>query len=537
MFKPGEEACIRATGEKVEVLRSLPDREVLTSVGVRKEAELRPSHPSVLLAGTWKSPEVHAAEVHAEWAQKERVLDPDAASYKDRDRVEGKLEKAKLDLDYCGHWTGGQDVEHLGFCEGRIFSISRDVSAADLQALEDALDSGTASSRWVPVTSALATTARCPYCYARIAEATNGKVLRVAEDSCPHPKGFAPLQWELNVPSGRIVVADNLLKWFPLPEGDHHIKCVNSTIGCRETSLEYAANGLAHGYVGNSCPGVYRLAKGSYTIAQRAKGKKRVASISTSLWWYSVCDADEFALRTQRFGGDLEEAGATVVEVPPGVYQFTQPDHETSDQEVHANFKWVRAPEAPTPFLEKWTSLEINAHAYVQAAISRRSTKWSDLTDMQRQYAWGEVAGRLLDRAEEDMHEKGFLVARVDSSVPDIDPPEFRYATSWYPCAGYFGDDEPVSVPKSLAPSFAKLLFRALESIISFGCSGFGYTSKLAQWQRERVWERNRMGYAVSLYRALMGPYGQFADPEYVAWLSEPLRAEDWVASFPLETP
>ena len=538
MFKSSEEACLRATGEKVVVIQSLPNREVLTSLGTFQEMALRPAHPSVISAGLWESPDVRAKRRQAEWEAEEDTSE--YLPFEDRDRVETKLQAAKLKVDYCGHWKGGQDVEYLGFEESERIRISHECTLADLKELEAALDSDTESKCWIPVRNYRASTARCSYCNEYMSETTNGKTLRLTPQACPHPNGFAPLQWELNVPSGRLVVANDLRDWFPLSEGDDHIESVSSTIGCRNTTEEYAANGLAHGFVGNSCPGVYRLAKGSYTIAQRAKGKKLMSSICTDLWWYSICDADEFALRAQRFGS-LEDADATVIKVKPGVYQFTQPDRESHDQEVHANFQWIREPDAPAPFLQKWAAVDINAHAYVQAVTSQRFDEgrtWQNLSEEQRKNAWASVAlDVLFTREELDLHEKGFPVTRVDPSVPDIDPPELRYTTSWYS----FSDEYTPHEHKApvLAPSFAKLAFRALESLISFGTVELLGSSSdtLKSWRKERERSRKRMLSAVQRYRVLMKVYGQFADPEYVAWLSEPSRAEDWVAQFPLETP
>jgi hypothetical protein len=150
------------------------------------------------------------------------------------------------------------------------------------------------------------------------------------------------------------------------------------------------------------------------------------------------------------------------------------------------------------------------------------------MTAEDRHHSWQRVADHVLCTigGGVEWHEKGFPRAKVDPSVPDVEPPTFREQYNWYPFSKPYGG---LYEPKTLTPSFAKLAFRVLESIISFGM-----TVRDGEHSREVRHVRERMLAAVKRYRELAERHPEHADPEYVAWLSEKGRAEAWVGSFPL---
>ncbi|KKL57029.1 hypothetical protein LCGC14_2239470, partial [marine sediment metagenome] len=133
-----------------------------------------------------------------------------------------------------------------------------------------------------------------------------------ADEECPYPHGFT-IEFELNVPSGQIVATDDLRPLFDIL-GDYDI---NTDEGCRLTTLAYEQIGCAHGFVGNSCPGIYKQGN-KYIIANGGHDRdgEQVGSIGTDLWWYSIVDADEFKRRIlgpyeqqkMRDNGDIYQA-------------------------------------------------------------------------------------------------------------------------------------------------------------------------------------------------------------------------------------
>ncbi len=180
-------------------------------------------------------------------------------------------------------------------------------------------------------------------------------------DPCPVPPEGITTVITLNVPSGKIIVDDDLRDVY---DGFDHDGCgdYNSVLGQADTVKSFAALGCAFGPVGNTCPGLYQTGPTSYVIAcpeynQEPEdgeddpefdyeeivgdlvGKPKLAGICTDLWAYCIADYDDWVRR----GGKLQdhydqvsdtvsqvpEGFAEVVEVPPGVYQFTHHSGET----------------------------------------------------------------------------------------------------------------------------------------------------------------------------------------------------------------
>ncbi|MDP3985267.1 MAG: hypothetical protein Q8P82_00750 [bacterium] len=172
------------------------------------------------------------------------------------------------------------------------------------------------------------------------------------------------LEVELNVPSGQIAVADHLGTAFNIPEEEEDSYDMRGPNGKMEITRAVAALGCAHGFVGNTCPSVYQVNEGLFTIATsgwerdeiglaKADGKelspegKQVASVVTDLWWYSLADAEEFRRRP---GEKREESYVQFFAVKPGVYRVTHfAHHPAFDRDamdrplVFARIEWVRS--------------------------------------------------------------------------------------------------------------------------------------------------------------------------------------------------
>jgi hypothetical protein len=190
------------------------------------------------------------------------------------------------------------------------------------------------------------TTARCGFCDQL------AKPLVVTDDAvtvatpCPYPNGLTSVI-TLNVPSGKIIVADDLRpvynwdeteqEWW-LAEDYTRMASYNSALGQYQAVQAMAAAGCAYGPVGNSCPGLYRTEDGTYVIASLAyseetddevlpAGWEHLASVITDLWAYSIADFEDWKAR----GGDPESLGwgQTVLDVTPGTYEFT---HHTGER-------------------------------------------------------------------------------------------------------------------------------------------------------------------------------------------------------------
>lgn len=548
MFKPGEAAQVRGSERIVTIVPGSPASShqpmwpVATSEGVYDETELTPAHPTVLATASGRdlSAEAFRAEVQAHVG----AVTDESVSFELRMEVEQALLKAALDLN--SHWKKGAALKD--FKLEHLFLSRHDLNVKDAKDLIQAAETGTPLDRWIPLDVGLRHNGlrTCSYCGENDFETeTNGLMVRITGAPCRYPDGLPPNEWELNVPSGRLVVANDLRRIFPLPDDESHD--INTTAGCRQTTLDYAANGLSHAFVSNTCPGVYECPDGSFKIAnepsdERWNGKKYVkvrprpkfvgerrAGICTDLWWYSICDHDEYERRRKHFKHKAKDFNVEIIDVKPGVYRFQHDDdacrHDGPQECIYTTFAWVREPDPIKDYLAQYEAVEVNAHAYVHAQVARWPTLYGRTVD---QGAWQRVADHVMCTigGGVEWHAKGFPTARVDPSIPDVEPPHFRAQHHWYPFSRPYGG---LFEPKLLAPSFAKLAFRVLESVISFG-------TDVRDEARSRGvhYTRERMTLAVKRYRELVKKYPEQADPEYVAWLGQEGRAEAWVEKFPL---
>ena len=555
MFKPGEEAIVNSQDcprGQATILPGPPPKSkhkwpVATSLGVFDETELYPAHPTVL--ATAEGRDLSAEAFRAE--SKARVdglvgKGEGGLSSELRDEIEKALTKATLDFN--GHWKNGTILRDEFKVLKHLFLGREAMSQEDANALIRAAETKTPLDRWLPLDLSLSMMSlrTCPYCGADDFDTeTNGLVLRIAGKPCEFSKGLPPTEWELNVPSGKLAVANDLRELFPLPDGEDFD--INTSRGCRQTALAYAANGMSHAFVGNTCPGVYKCGEGLFKIANEPSdsewnGKEyvpidpphpfegeRVAGICTDLWWYSICDHDEFTRRCKRFKQKAKDFRVETVTLKPGVYRFRHDEEARSydgpKECVYSRFEWVREPDPVKDFLAKYEEVDVNPNAYVHAQVARWPTLYGRTVNEQ---AWRRVADQIFCTigSGTDWHEKGFPKAKIDPSIPDVEPPSFRTQCHWYPFSKPYGG---LFEPKKLAPSFAKLAFRVLESVISFGTD-----VRDGEHSREVRYVRERMLLAVTRYRELAKEYPDLADPEYVAWLDQKGRAEAWVENFPL---
>ncbi len=573
MFKPGEVALVRADGRQVVVTTNLPEGQVQTEAGAFAEKALFVAHPSVQWPPLEKEPRSKKTDLDEiiDDLLSDRRRSSDASFIKlrtDRKTIERAVKTLKkAAFEWNGHLKNGKDWRKAVMSEFRehLFLGFKSLTLADAEALLQAAKKKQALDRWVPFKPfGFRTFVRaCSTCGTkRLSLETNGKVIRITGEPCPFPDGLPLTEWELNVPSGRLVVANNLRNLFPLIDDDEDFN-INTAFGCRQTALAFAEAGLAHAFVGNTCPEVYRCKDGSYKIAnmpsnERWDPKKKeyvpvkrpaydgvsLASICTDLWWFSICDHDEYLRRKARI--EDRDRNIEVIDVEPGVYRFRHNEgahaRDYRKENVFTRFERVRPPDPVKDFQAAYEAIEVNPHAYVQKQVAQWPTlygkytgevyeevgvPWAEMSEADRTESWQKVADHIfcVIGGGTEWPEKGFPRARVDATIPDIDPPSFRAQHPWYP----FSEDYSALLKTSLSPSFAKLAFRVLESIISFGMQVHDNAHS-----REVRYVRARMVQAVKRYRQLAALHPGVADPDYVAWLNEPGRAEAWVEAFDL---
>lgn len=143
-----------------------------------------------------------------------------------------------------------------------------------------------------------------------------------------HPDN--PAEFEHYFPTGKIIIANDLRYLFR--EGISYD--VNGYEGMIHTTSDYAKLGMAHYYVGNSCPSVYYDQKRGLVVGTTAeyaydcKGDssnsgrlpyRKIGGVCTDLWWVSIMDEEDYF----RLGGTpeaLEDAYVDRAVIEPGRY-------------------------------------------------------------------------------------------------------------------------------------------------------------------------------------------------------------------------
>jgi hypothetical protein len=194
----------------------------------------------------------------------------------------------------------------------------------------------------------------CPFCGKRLRfQAFQGRLQLDSE--CPFKKGIPPQELELNVPSGELIVANDLRSLFPLFGSED----VNTPFGKRNLSRRQAERGMITLFVGNTCPSVFAFPSGKepskfllgHKPKKLPKGKKKhpiqiaagvkltkAAGICTDLWWACFADGAAFdkaiayfnKLSLEKKGNPVtaENFGITRIPCKPGLYKITDYDDQ-----------------------------------------------------------------------------------------------------------------------------------------------------------------------------------------------------------------
>lgn len=158
----------------------------------------------------------------------------------------------------------------------------------------------------------------------------NGKTLELKgtepiNDICPYASSDLTHTVELDIPSGEIVFGNDFRKMFEEPE-EYSIEIHHNR---KKYVNFYAAAGLFHAYVGNSCPIIFQEERGIITVANVDPDElgdlrfgKECGMVTTDLWWFSAMDSAEFIKRRLATEEQLSAIEARV-KVTPGRYRMT----------------------------------------------------------------------------------------------------------------------------------------------------------------------------------------------------------------------
>ncbi len=359
---------------------------------------------------------------------------------------------------------------------------------------------------------------QCYECGKDIKLATNGSEV-ICVNPCAYPNGIGPIVTEINIPSGQFVAANDLRELFPVV-GDFSI---NHIIGMKLTAEQYAEQGMAHGFVGNTCPSVWRRLNkkkpnSSFVIGSGAYNRKTdeakpiryhesVANICTDLWWYSIADYEDYMRRQTAVNFDevavddyedavskaLDAFGAEAVSCRPGVYRFTHLTHmmdrdDYAHERIYAKFEWVREPDPVVRDTKaEYESMDYTAGQVVGLCLGEfdyRDHDDDDKSPSPHDLRVQRVVDHLMCTigGGVDWHPNGWGCWRpgLNVNTPEVEIPKFERAYYWYPFSpGYGGlmlgaglGSEYSGLDRefiTLNPSFVELAFNIVRSILVYG--------------------------------------------------------------------
>lgn len=561
------------------------------------EDDLQMAHPTCLKT-IEAAPVDRMEELRAQYPQEPKGS---YLPFEDVDKLEKLLDEKVTKHDLNGHFENTKDkhvIEAVFERRGMLCIRTEDGNKLLAILTGEAQTEG----EWFKLGNSMWFSGVCSTCSATdFALETDGTTVRVVGEVCPYANGYPPTKLELNVPSGKMVVGGtrSLGHLFPvMAEGDRSEGYVNQSAVLRDL----ANVGLMSGYCGQCWPSLFRTAVDTFDVVydpsryneeaneeiarnDHSKGErsgfkptplrkpKGTQVMGLGEFGFNVCDFDEHTRRVARFApgqvesSDLDDGGFRVVDVTPGVYEFTfhhgRRDRDGKHLVIFAEIRRLRDPDPVRDFLTEFDNVSTTAAQWVQAqaitwptlfgiATDRREKVfkvWEDMTPAEQTSCWQRVADHTLCviGGGTAWHEKGFPLGKIPPGTKDFPVPKFRYQTHWYPMSeGYGGICETLGVGESrvsrpeeyakyLAPSFATLASEVLESMISFGLD----VQEDHTCGREVERTRDVMRLALRAYRALADTkhgdhYLPYIDPEYVAWVNDGDRADKWVENFDL---
>jgi hypothetical protein len=187
----------------------------------------------------------------------------------------------------------------------------------------------------------------CRTCGERISFKTlNSEETSTSVTECPYKEGFPPIEAMLEIPSGEILLFNDLREFYDREAG---IIDINNTLGIKRYTEHYAKQGLIMHFIGNTCASVVqvndeRIEIGYFGCEKEEDcdfvEKNEIGSICTDLWWYCAVNKDTFEKRVGKTVEQIEDeyhaTGAWPdilrAKVTPGTYRTVGQYHIDEDR-------------------------------------------------------------------------------------------------------------------------------------------------------------------------------------------------------------
>lgn len=184
--------------------------------------------------------------------------------------------------------------------------------------------------------------------------ATDQEETFTADTECPYKNGFPPIEVNLEIPSGEILLFNDFRHCY---QEQNEFISINNLQGQKLYTEHYAKQGLAMHFVGNSCPDVIQINDEKLEIGHFGCEKedgctlpecpmptcnrpKKIGSICTDLWWYCAVDCASFekiiGKTTDQYEEEYHASGRwpdiVRAKVIPGTYRTVGQYHIDSDK-------------------------------------------------------------------------------------------------------------------------------------------------------------------------------------------------------------
>jgi len=321
-------------------------------------------------------------------------------------------------------------------------------------------------------------TTQCFVCgeYLEISPVGNDRY--VLDKPCRVPGGYKEIKIKLNIPSGKLVIANDLRN---LVDGcpDYYINYDEDKV---LTSLAYADLGMFHTFLGNTCPRVIQKSTTKLAILSPAYDEENyddtelageVGEICTDLWWWCGMDYNYYKQQCKKYGYAEDLFNHFIVELEPGCYEAT-------DYHFMTNYDWKA----------KQLFVEINRISDVDDIPNQSNypatSKFMESVEgflVAKHLAWPHYATckeEILDSAfcRRNEWKEGRVVAidkqceiavsKINSG--EIDPPKVVSNPDYVFTAGMWEicrDMEPIfKVPDNIKPDWLETVFWYLDRVI-----------------------------------------------------------------------
>ncbi len=431
--------------------------------------------------------------------------------YEKSGKIRDAIINKEIIINWGGHYLSGVDGKsppyHTSTFLGNKIgnAICVDLTGDEIEKLYAAWESKTPLTD--PITIKSHHIENCLECGKNFSITTDG--VNWEASKCSYPNGIGPIIFELNVPSGKMVVANDLRNLFPVL-GNHNI---HQPQGILLTVQDHAKIGVAHCHVGNTCPGMYKCenqkypANTQFIIGNSGKGNKHpyfdpedqtdcVARISTDLWWYSICDADEFVKRTgESLEKSLKDYDAEIVSCVPGVYRFEHVYHllhkKKYDSDLPSIYTYINRSRDADPIVDymlEYNNINLTAEQVIADNLARYPRLYAYqynyslckkvILPLDEQFARSADHLMMTIGSGNTYHPNGFWggAPHMTSDSPTIETVVLDKPYRWYPGSENYcvlshiaGLSERIEKPFFVNDSFIALAFNICRCILTHG--------------------------------------------------------------------